>query len=68
MKKYRNSEWKRSLKYLSKILLKAKHFNIYAVFMQCAKLAFMIRNLEKKRSNGIELLQFSMEKVLKKYR
>ena len=42
---------------------KAHHYLCSVV--QCVKLCFMMKNFEKKRSNGIELLKFSIEKVFK---
>jgi len=60
LKKYRNSKWTRNLKYLSRILLKAKQFIIYA---KC-KIEFHDQEFQK-ISNGIELFNLSIEKVWK---
>jgi len=70
LKKYGISEWKRNLKNPGRISLKAKHFIYLCSVVQCVKLTFMIKNFEfrkMKRSNAIELLKLSIEKVLKKY-
>jgi len=65
LKKYGNSKWKRNLKYLSRILLKAST----SLFMQCCamcKIEFHDEEFRKmKRSNVIELLKFSIEEVWK---
>jgi len=44
LKKYGNSKWK-EIKYLSRILWKAKYFIICAVL--CVKLSFMIKKFMK---------------------
>jgi len=62
LKKYGNFKLRRNLKYPSWILLKAKHLIIYAM----CKIEFNDREFRKmKRSNGIQLLKFCIEKVWK---
>ena len=52
-KKYGNSKWKRNLKYMSRIFLKAKHFHWLCSAVQCEKLSFMSENFRKWRKTMV---------------